>query len=171
MEKFSLKAAGFGDLERELELTRVLLERVPEDKLNWRPHEKSWTLGELAGHLANLPTWQTEMLSQAGIDIEASNPSQPAPESTGEILKRFDENAGVLRESFAETDDSALGEDWTLRGGERVLWVRPRAAVLREWGISHIIHHRGQLTIYLRLLGVPLPPIYGPTADEKPPGG
>jgi len=167
MQNPSLKRFAAGDLENELKLTRRLLERVPDEHLGWRPHEKSWTLGQLATHLSNLPTWHTAVLRDDGLDLATLPPNKTALPSRDAILRTFDENVQEARETFAQVDDDTLIREWTLRHGDRVMLVQPKAAVLRMFGISHMIHHRGQMTVYLRLLGVPLPPIYGPTADEQ----
>ena len=155
-----------GDLQHEIDTTRRMLERVPEEHFSWKPHEKSWSLGALALHLANLLYWQTTMLQHDEFDLAAApGPSSP-PESQKELLQRFDTNASVLKGALNETDEAALGRTWTLRRGDDVLFSRPKAAVLRTIGISHMIHHRGQLSVYLRMLDVPVPSSYGPTADE-----
>ena len=155
-----------GDLERELAITRRMLERVPEEHLAWKPHEKSMSLGTLAAHLANLLWWQTTTLERDEFDVAAPQPPRTAPESREALLQAFDEKAAVLREALARTDEAALASPWTLRRGDHIIFTMPKAAVLRSFGISHIVHHRGQLSVYLRLLDVPVPPSYGPTADE-----
>ena len=156
-----------GDLEHELVTTRRMLERAPEEHFAWKPHEKSMSLGALAGHIANLLWWQTMMLQQDEFDMAAPQPPRTAPESRAALLQEFDEKAAVLREALAQTDEAALAQPWTLRSGDHVIFTQPRVAVLRGFGISHMVHHRGQLSVYLRLLDVPVPPSYGPTADER----
>jgi uncharacterized damage-inducible protein DinB len=163
----SLKSLVIGDLDDELAATRRLLERIPEKHLGWRPHERSMSLGGLAIHLANLPFWQHGLLRDDGFDLAALPPPLAEPASRDEVLQRFDANVAALSEATAQADDAALGRTWTLRHGERVITTLPKAIALRRIGISHMIHHRGQLTVYLRLLDVPLPPLYGPTADES----
>lgn len=163
----SPKHLAAGDLDDELTRTRRLLERVPEEYLGWKPHGRSWSLGALAMHLANLPLWQTAILRRDEFDMAGLPPPGPEPSTCAAILDAFDEHAAALRQAFDELNDSALTAPWTLRRGDEVLLQRPRAAMLRSIGISHMIHHRGQLTVYLRLLDVPLPAIYGPTADEQ----
>lgn len=158
---------AIGDLEQELSQTRRILERVPEEHLDWRPHEKSWTLGELAQHIVNLPFWQTRIVEADEFDLATSPPPSAGPRSREELLERFDRSATALRDAVARLDEQALGARWTLRQGDRVLIALPRAAVLRGMGISHLIHHRGQLTVYLRLLDTPVPGLYGPSADER----
>ena len=155
-----------GDLEQELATTRRMLERVPEEHFAWKPHEKSMSLGALAAHIANLLWWQTMTLRQDEFDLAAPQPPRTAPESRAALLREFDEKAAVLREALAQTDEAALARPWTLRRGDHVIFTMPKAAVLRSFGISHMAHHRGQLSVYLRLLDVPGPPSYGPTAHE-----
>lgn len=163
----ALKQVAFGDLEHELTTTRRVLERVPDERLSWKPHEKSWTFGKLALHLANLLFWQISILRHDEFDL-ASLPasSQAKPASRDQILQTFDRNAVELREALDEAGDAALMEPWTLRRGDQIIFTQPRAAVLRGMGISHLVHHRGQLGVYLRLLDVPVPATYGPSADE-----
>lgn len=155
-----------GDLERELATTRRMLERVPDEHFAWKPHEKSMSLGTLAAHLANLLWWQTATLEQDEFDMAAPQPPRTVPESREALLREFDEKAAVLREALAQTDEAALARPWTLRRGDHIIFTQPKAAILRSFGISHMVHHRGQLSVYLRLLDVPVPPSYGPTADE-----
>lgn len=167
MTPVPLRHAALGDLERELATTRRVLDRVPDAHLDWRPHEKSMTLGGLATHIANLLSWQQAILHAEEYDFATAPPPRRSLPSRDEVLALFDENAEALKGGLAESDDARLRERWTLRHGEHVIVEAPRAAVLRSTILSHIIHHRGQLTVYLRLLDVPVPPVYGPTADER----
>ncbi len=159
---------AFGDLDRELDATRRMLERVPTEQLAWKPHAKSMSLGELALHVANLLYWQITTLQDDEFDLAASPMPLAAPESQDEILNAFDQNRETLRQAIEGTTEEALGHPWTLRHGEQVIFTEPKHAVFRTWGTSHIVHHRGQLSVYLRLLDVPLPGTYGPSADEQP---
>ena len=161
-----LKKLALGDLDFELANTRRMLERVPDEHFDWKPHEKSMSLGDLASHLANLLYWNMQILQADGLDFAAQGPS-PRDASRADLLQRFDEQKTALDAVVEQFDEATLGETWTLRNGDHVLFARPRAAVLRNFGISHMVHHRGQLSVYLRLLGVPVPPTYGPTADER----
>lgn len=158
-------ADAFADLDPELRATRRVLERLPADRLDFRPHPKSWTLAELATHVANIPLWITGTLRDEGIDLAAIPRSTglPSPEA---ILETFDRHADEARAAWAATDADALEQPWTIRYGERVMSEQPRRRVLRSSGISHLIHHRAQLTVYLRLLDVPVPGLYGPSADD-----
>ena len=155
-----------GDLERELATTRRMLERLPDEHFAWKPHEKSMSLGALGAHLANLLWWQTIILQQDELDFAAPQPPRTVPENREALLRVFDEKAAVLREALAQTDEADLARTWTLKQGDHVIISQPKAAILRSFGISHMVHHRGQLSVYLRLLDVPVPPSYGPTADE-----
>lgn len=164
----SIKQLALGDVDHEIATTRRLLERVPDEHLGWKPHEKSMTLGGLASHLASLLAWQIGMVEEDGFDVGVAPPPRTAgPLSRDEVLRSFDENAAALRSALDAARDDSLSEPWTLRKGDHVIFTQPRLAAIRGMGMSHVIHHRGQLSVYLRLLDVPLPPIYGPTADER----
>lgn len=163
----SLRDAAFADVETELATTRRVLERVPADRFDWRPHAKSMTLGELAVHIVTLLHVQTATLEHDGFDLAERRPPSAPPETTGDLVAAFDRRADALREALAETTDEDLAQTWTLRAGRRTLSASPRGTVLRHMGLSHVAHHRGQLSVYLRMLDVPLPPMYGPTADER----
>ena len=162
----SLRHAALGDVDHEFASTRRLLERIPDDKLDWRPHEKSSTLGRLATHVAELPGFALMMLTTDEVDFMKPMPKNAEARSRDEILRTFDQTSSALRERLNATDDETLRQKWTLRAGDHVLSSQPRAASLRTIGINHLIHHRGQLSVYLRMVDVPLPSIYGPTADE-----
>ena len=162
-----LKATVLFDLDAEFANTRRVLERAPDDQLSWKPHPKSFSLGSLGAHIANLVGWQTTTLTTTELDLGVERPRTVPPASTAELLETFDRNLETFRATFAEADDESLSAMWTLRFGERVLLAQPRVQVLRGSGLSHLIHHRGQFTVYLRLLDVPVPGLYGPTADEQ----
>ncbi|GAB5536857.1 MAG: hypothetical protein Rubg2KO_31060 [Rubricoccaceae bacterium] len=163
-----LRTASLADLDLELATTRRVLERIPEHQLDWRPHEKSMTLGGLATHIADLLRWWRVTLLSDGLDLAVRSSAPPKPTTTDEILELWGQNAEALRPILAGLTDDALRGDWSIRMGDTVLSTDPRYLVMRRWGMSHIIHHRGQLSVYLRLLDVPVPSIYGPTADERP---
>ena len=160
------------DVDHELGTTRRVLERVPGDRLAWRPHAKSWTLGELATHVARLPMWGAATIDGPAFDL-ASLPAGPGPVagSPGELLGLFDEHAAALRASLAgmlaADAETALGARWSLRHGATELMALPRALALRTFVFNHLVHHRGQLSVYFRLLDVPVPAMYGPSADER----
>ncbi len=157
------------EFDMEMENTRKVLERVPEAKFSWQPHEKSWTMLELAVHIANLPTWTNITLEMASFDMapEDGEPVRAAKlTSRQEILETFKKNVTAARETIAATDDAAFMENWALLSGGKTVFQMPKLPVLRSFVMNHIIHHRAQLTVYLRMNDVPLPAIYGPTADE-----
>lgn len=154
------------ELQHEAATTRRLLERVPQDAFAWKPHEKSMTLGRLAAHIAELYTFTTPISTQDELDFEAGSYEPFAPTNSTELLEAFDKNvADSIKMLRAQADDRLLAP-WRLRSGEQVFFEMPRAEVIRSFMLNHIVHHRGQLSVYLRLQNVPLPPIYGPTADE-----
>ncbi|MGH7542136.1 MAG: DinB family protein [Gemmatimonadota bacterium] len=161
------------EFDLEMQATRVVLARVPDDRLAWKPHEKSMTLVQLAGHVARLPRWADVTLREDGLDLgspEAQQQPDP-PESTEEILAIFDESSAGARETIASADDAVFGQPWSLAYDGAVLFTAPKAAVLRRFVMNHLIHHRGQLTVFLRLNDVPVPQTFGPTADEPEFGG
>ena len=160
---------AFGDLENELATTRRVLERLPEDRFDWKPHEKSFSLRTLAFHVVNLLFWQKIALSESGFDLAASPPPEQGGNLPGkeDLLKKFDENLEELRSVVAGVSEENLGESWTLKHGDHEIFTSTRADVLRQFGISHMVHHRGQLSVYLRLMDIPVPQVYGPTADEN----
>jgi uncharacterized damage-inducible protein DinB len=156
------------ELQHEAATTRRLLERVPEDKFAWKPHEKSMPLGRLAGHIAELPSLIAPALTQDELDFAAGNYQPFNPSSVAELLEKFDRNVAAAAELLQQQSDERMNEKWRLRSGDTVIFELPRAGVVRTMALNHIVHHRGQLSVYLRLLDVPLPSIYGPSADEGP---
>ncbi|HEV2969548.1 MAG TPA: DinB family protein [Pirellulales bacterium] len=162
----SPKQIAFYDLDRELDATRPVLERLPEDRYDWKPHEKSMSLGQLALHVADLPDWTRVAIAQDELDA-ANAPRPPAVlKDRQELLGRFDRNVAALREAVARFDAATLNQPWTMRNGEQVMVTRPRALVYRVWCVNHLIHHRAQLCLYLRLLNVAVPTVYFNTADD-----
>jgi uncharacterized damage-inducible protein DinB len=156
------------EFDHEMKTTRALLERVPEDRAGWAPHEKSTTLGKLALHVANLPALGALMLRTTELDPTSEtmkSVAAPAFTTTADLLAHFDRVAAAGREALSNAPDAQLLETWTFHRGERVMFKAPRAAAWRTFVMNHHIHHRGQLTVYLRLNDVPLPSVYGPTAD------
>lgn len=156
-----------GDLESELDKTRILLESVPDAHFDWKPHEKSWHIGALATHLANLLSWHTTVLTTDGLDLATLPPSPEPPSEMASVLARYEENRRELEAAVADVTDDVLARTWTLRMGDRTMMSAPRAVAFREMCVSHAAHHRGQLTVYLRLLDVPVPQTFGPTADDQ----
>lgn len=156
----------YADLDLELAATRRVLERVPFEHWDWKPHEKSFSLGRLATHLAELPRFAEAMASTEEMDM-AKSPFAPAVvKSREELLALFDERSASMRRVVAALDEKRLAGHWRLRMGDMVFLDAPRSLLLRQHGISHPVHHRAQLTVYLRLLNVPVPGLYGPSADD-----
>jgi uncharacterized damage-inducible protein DinB len=162
--------ALLAEFDQEMATTRKVLERCPDGKFGWKPHTKSWTMAELTSHIAHLPDWTRETLKKESLDIAPVDGSQsykrePA-RSTQELLASFDKNVAAARTAIAETGDEEYGKRWTLLAGGKEIFSLPRLAVLRSFVFNHAIHHRGQLSVYLRLNDVPVPALYGPSADE-----
>ena len=163
----SMCEALAAELQQEAKTTRRLLERVPEASFGWKPHEKSMTLGQLAGHVAQLPTLIVPALTEDELDFAVAGWKPFSPQSTAELVEQFDANISAAAETLKSQAEERMGETWKLKSGDHVLFEMPRAMVVRFVGLNHIVHHRGQLSVYLRLLDVPLPSIYGPSADES----
>jgi uncharacterized damage-inducible protein DinB len=156
------------EFDHEMALTRQVLERVPAGAFGWTPHERAIGLGGLATHLALIPQWGCAILDHDGYDLAEADGSKPAEKQTpAEILAAFDAHVADVRRGLTSRTDAELSAPWTLRSGNRTLMSMPRFAALRTFLVSHTIHHRGQMTVYLRLQNVPLPPIYGSSADES----
>lgn len=157
------------EFDQETAGTRKLLERFPEDKMGFKPHEKSMPLGRLVSHLAEIPSWAVNALTQDSLDLAPPGSEGWKPtifESRQEVLETFDANVEAARAALADTPDEAFGETWSLlRGGETLISM-PRIGVVRGMVLNHMIHHRAQLGVYLRLNDVPVPGVYGPSADE-----
>jgi uncharacterized damage-inducible protein DinB len=151
------------EFDQEMATTRKLLERVPSDKGPWKPHPKSFPLGHLAQLVATMPGWLTQTLRDTEIDLATS--SGYSFETTETLLGEFDRHVREAREALTSAKDADFTVPWSLKNGNRVLFTAPRGVVVRSH-MNHLIHHRGQLSVYLRLNDVPLPSIYGPTADE-----
>ena len=153
------------ELEQEAQATRRILERVPEDRLDWTPHPKSMTLGQLAMHIANVPGAIAEV-SRESFDVNTAIP-RPTATGTGQILQALNESLARVRSILGPMDDADLLAPWRMMKGEEVIFAITRGELLRSVMLNHWYHHRGQLTVYLRLLDVPVPAIYGDSADEK----
>ena len=157
------------EFDHEMANTRKTLERVPDGKFAWKPHEKSMPMGNLAIHLATLPGWTVQTLQQESLDLAppGGEPFKlPEAKDTREVVAMFDKNVAEARQVLAEATDEQLMKPWSLLMGGKTIFTLPRAAVLRSFVMSHSIHHRAQLGVYLRLNDVPVPSIYGPSADE-----
>jgi len=158
------------EFDQEMAGTRKVLERVPSEKWNWKPHEKSGTLGWLASHVSTIPGWytmtlQTENLDYAPVDGPQYEP--PKIENTQHLLATFDKESGEARSALNKASDADFNVNWTLLAGGKEIFTMPRIACLRGMVMNHMIHHRAQLTVYLRMLNVPVPGLYGPSADES----
>jgi uncharacterized damage-inducible protein DinB len=160
-----IRDALLADYDHEMGTTRRLLERLPDDKLSWKPHEKSMSLGGLATHLGNIPNWAGSILNDAFFDLATAPPNLPEASSRAAILAAFDETRARAR-GWMDKTDAEYNAMWTLKRGGQQMFSLPRVAAFRSFVLHHVIHHRGQLSVYLRLIGVPVPAIYGPSADE-----
>jgi uncharacterized damage-inducible protein DinB len=157
------------ELDHELSQTRRVLERVPYEQANYKPHPKSMTLWQLATHVVNLLAFKTLFLTHDSRDFLDPNAPKPGPTPTSleELLARFEEYSATLRRELKASSDEAMTHNFKLHRGEDVIFDRPKGTAIRIMGLNHSIHHRGQLTVYLRLLDIPVPGLYGPSADEK----
>ena len=153
------------DLDREMASTRRVLERYPDGKETWPPHDKSRPLAVLATHIATIPNQGANILTTTEMDVATRQP-QPPKDSARELLEAFDTAVARLQSALAGVDAAKLDEKWTMRMGPRVLVAEPRALLMRLMVINHLVHHRAQLGVYMRLLDVPIPGMYGPSADE-----
>jgi hypothetical protein len=164
----SIVQTSLGDLQNEMDGTRRTLERYPQGHADFAPHTKSMPLGKLAAHLASLPFLGCVTLGTPEFDITGPMPEHPAAPADGAgMVALFDEHWQKFKGELAATSDDFLRETWTLKAGDHVLMALPRVAVLRNLLINHMIHHRAQLTVYYRMLDVPVPGLYGPSADER----
>jgi uncharacterized damage-inducible protein DinB len=155
------------ELEEEARTTRRVLERVPDNKLTWRPHEKARTLGELAMHVAMVPGAVAELIASPS-PAQAPQFADPTTENASELVPTLEDSIAKAKRVLGGVDDATIRETWRMMQGERELFAVPRVALLRSIMLNHWYHHRGQLTVYLRELDVPIPSIYGPSGDENP---
>lgn len=155
------------ELEQEARTTRRVLERVPDDQLRWRPHDKARTLGELALHVAILPGAVAEFVAKPS-PVQAPQFIDPSPSSAAELVPTLDQAIARAHKALGGLDDAAMTSPWRMVDGDRELFTVTRGALLRSLMLNHWYHHRGQLSTYLRTLGVAIPSIYGPSADENP---
>lgn len=160
----SVAASMLPEFDMEMATTRKVLERVPSDKGSWKPHEKSFALGHLAQLVAGMPGWITNVVTKPDLDLARAEGY--SLQDTETLLGAFDRHVAEARAAMSAASDEELQRPWSLKRGDMVLWNAPKGAVLRNH-INHLVHHRGQLTVYLRLLDVPVPSIYGPSADER----
>jgi uncharacterized damage-inducible protein DinB len=162
-----LKKALINEIKHEAAGTRKILERVPLDKLTWKPHEKSSDLRRLAKHVASIYSWVTRALTTNEMDFAKGRPA-PAPDfnTMEELLAILDNNVAQALKDLEDAAPETFMETWTMREGDKIYLTIPKAAVIRNMALNHLVHHRGQLSVYLRLLDIPIPGLYGPTADE-----
>ncbi len=156
------------EFREEVGVTRRILERVPADKLTWRPHPKSMSLGQLAIHIATVPGAIAMLAQGDGLDVSQAKFTPPEPKSVQEIQESFEQSVRTSETVLNEMTDQEAQGSWTLKRGDREIFTQPRIGVMRSIMLNHWYHHRGQLSVYLRLLDVPVPVVYGPTADENP---
>ncbi len=162
----SISEAMIAELNHEAGNTRRMLAVVPEDKFDWQPHEKSMTLGRLTGHIAEIPGWAPMMAGKDELDF-ADNDFKPVqPATVEELLDSHDQTVAVFNQALDGCDDATLMKPWTMKNGDHVYFTMPCVVAMRGFILNHIVHHRGQLSVYLRELDVPLPKVYGPTADD-----
>lgn len=160
-------ATMFPEFDHEFAETRRALERVPDDKLDWKPHDKSYSLGQLASHLAEIPDWMGPTLQTDLLDLDEMDYEPFEASSREELLDKFDRSVTEARKILSGTSGETLMEEWSMKYGGEITMTMPKAAVVRSFIMSHNVHHRAQLGVYLRMLGVPVPGHYGPSADEK----
>ena len=168
-QKNAIASSLLPEFDAEMAGTRRTLQRVPEEAFGWKPHPRSFSLGDLASHVANVPGWMSATLDAESFDTAPGGEtlSFPAAASSRELLDRFDAGAAAARASLEKASDQAFLAPWSLLANGKALFTMPRIAVIRSFVLNHLIHHRGQLTVYLRLREVPVPALYGPSADES----
>ena len=166
----SINAPLLAEFQHESATTRKCLERLPESDFDWKPHEKSMTLGGLATHIAEMTGWIPSTFETEEVDLASSGYVPPVITTSEDLVKLFDDNLAKAVETLKNASDESMMQTWTLRNGEHTIFSLPRAAVVRTLFINHVIHHRGQLAVYMRLRDIPVPSIYGPSADESPAG-
>ena len=155
------------EFDREMGVTRRLLARVPDGQFAWKPHDKSMTLGRLAEHLAQLPEWAAITIAQDGIEMGPPPADHQPPATRAAVLGLFDQNVAKARLTLRGRSDAELMAPWTLKAQGKEVFTMPKANVLRSFVLNHLVHHRGQLSVYLRMHNVAIPSIYGPSGDEQ----
>ncbi|MCB2229760.1 DinB family protein [bacterium] len=166
----SISQALLGEFDHEMASTRRALERVPDARMGWKPHEKSYTMQDLASHIANIPGWTAMTLNEDSFDVAPKDgePMQtPKANLAAELVSMFDQNVKEAREALVACSDDQFMKPWSLLAGGEAMFTMPRVAVMRGFIMNHLIHHRAQLTVYLRMNDIPVPAIYGPSADEQ----
>ena len=156
------------EFDREMGLTRRALDRVPDGQFEWRPHPTSVTLGRLAEHLTEMPLWATTTMTQSELEASQQRPPDYQPPSTrAEVLAQFDSCLKTARAALVNKTDAEFNAPWKFKNNGKEVFTAPKAMVMRNFVLNHMIHHRGQFVVYLRMLGVPVPSIYGPSGDEQ----
>jgi uncharacterized damage-inducible protein DinB len=165
----AVKDALLPEFDHEMAVTRRVLERVPFSDPAWKPHAKSMTIAQLAAHIATIPSWVPVTLGSDAFDVASMDEDslRATHETTAALLAEFDKHVAAARTLITEASDAQMMQPWSLKSGEQVVFTLPRAAVLRSFVFNHSVHHRGQMSVYLRLRDVPVPSIYGPSADEQ----
>ncbi len=162
----NIASALIAEMEQEARFTRTCLERVPAEKFDWKPHEKSMTFGKLASHVAEMFSWTPATLQHPELDFAKMDYKPFEPATTADLVEFLDKNVAEAIDALRNAADEQFAENWSLRNGETIYFTMPKAAVMRTFVMNHIIHHRGQLSVYLRLNDIAVPSIYGPSADE-----
>ena len=163
----AIKDAFIAELKHESALTKKMLERVPLEKKVWLPHERSMTVGRLATHIAQIPHWISDIILFPDYDFAARPYLSNTASTSEELMEIFQQHLDKALQDLDNASDELMNQKWTVRRGEHVFSELVKKVAIRGWGFSHLIHHRGQLSVYLRLLEVPVPGMYGPSADEK----
>ena len=162
----NIGTALVAEMEHEAAVTRTVLERIPADKFDWKPHEKSMAFGRLASHVAEMFGWTPSTMEHAELDFSKMDYKPFEPKTTEELVEFLDKNVAEAITTLKNASDDRFMESWTMRNGETVYFTMPKVAVMRSFVMNHIVHHRGQLSVYLRLNDIAVPSIYGPSADE-----
>lgn len=162
----NIATALIGELEHEAGVTRACLERIPAEKFDWKPHEKSMAFGRLASHIAEMFGWTPATMEQSELDFSKMDYKPFEPKTTDELVEFLDKHVAEAVTTLKNSPDERFMENWTMRNGETVYFTMPKVAVMRSFVMNHIVHHRGQLSVYLRLNDIAVPAIYGPSADE-----
>lgn len=164
----SIGAAFAQEMEQEAKVTRKYLDRVTDDVLGWKPHDKSMTLGRLASHVAETNEWGLTAVTQDNFSIKSDGSFKPFDGSSAqEILSKFDTTLAAFLDALKAADDATMGKNWQMIMDGNVMFEMPKMVVVRMWVLNHLVHHRGQLSVYFRLKGIPVPATYGPSADEQ----
>ncbi|MBK7706732.1 MAG: DinB family protein [Acidobacteria bacterium] len=163
---FNIATGIIGELDHEIATTRKCVERLPAELFDWKPHEKSMTLGRLAGHVVEMVNWVTVTCTTSQLDFAAGDYKPSNATNADELVAELDKLAAEAVEALKNTSDDQMHEPWSLKNGDATYFTMPKIATLRTFCLNHIWHHRGQLTVYMRLNDIPVPSIYGPSADE-----